>query len=87
MFAFGHYDHEAQSLLLARDAFGEKPLYYANTDFETGDPHNQYLKILAEQGIVGFAALAFFIFRRHASSTISDLPAWRRARRTALCLR
>jgi O-antigen ligase len=32
-------------------------------DFETGDPHNQFLKILAEQGIVGLAALAFFIFR------------------------
>ena len=32
-------------------------------DFETGDPHSQYLKILAEQGVVGLAALAFFIFR------------------------
>lgn len=31
--------------------------------FETGDPHNQYLKILGEQGIVGLAAFLFFIFR------------------------
>src|SRR5262249_12636079 len=32
-------------------------------DFETGGPHSQYLKILAEQGIVGFAPLVFFFFR------------------------
>jgi O-antigen ligase len=31
--------------------------------FETGDPHNQYLKILGEQGIVGLAAFLFFIYR------------------------
>ncbi len=28
MYAFGHYDSASRSLLLARDAFGEKPLYY-----------------------------------------------------------
>jgi O-antigen ligase len=28
---------------------------------ETGDPHNQYLKFQAEQGILGLAAFAFFI--------------------------
>lgn len=28
MFAFGHYDTASRTLLLARDAFGEKPLYY-----------------------------------------------------------
>ncbi|HNI06955.1 MAG TPA: asparagine synthetase B, partial [Thiobacillaceae bacterium] len=28
MFAFGHYDGASRTLLLARDAFGEKPLYY-----------------------------------------------------------
>jgi len=28
---------------------------------ETGDPHNQFLKILGEQGLVGLAALLFFI--------------------------
>jgi O-antigen ligase len=27
----------------------------------TGDPHNQFLKILGEQGLVGFAAFLFFI--------------------------
>jgi O-antigen ligase len=32
-------------------------------DFESGDPHSQYLKILGEQGVVGLAALLFFIFR------------------------
>jgi O-antigen ligase len=32
-------------------------------DFESGDPHSQYLKILAEQGIFGLAAFLFFIFR------------------------
>jgi O-antigen ligase len=32
-------------------------------NFETSDPHNQFLKILGEQGIVGLAALLFFIFR------------------------
>ena len=32
-------------------------------DFESGDPHSQYLKILGEQGIVGLAAFLFFIFR------------------------
>ncbi len=31
--------------------------------FETGDPHNQFLKILGEQGIVGLAAFLFFILR------------------------
>jgi len=31
--------------------------------FESGDPHNQYLKIFGEQGIVGLAAFLFFIFR------------------------
>jgi O-antigen ligase len=30
--------------------------------YETGDPHNQFLKIQGEQGIVGLAALLFFIF-------------------------
>ena len=29
----------------------------------TGDPHDQFLKILGEQGLVGFAALLFFIVR------------------------
>jgi hypothetical protein len=29
----------------------------------TGDPHNQFLKFLGEQGIVGLAAVLFFIFR------------------------
>jgi O-antigen ligase len=31
--------------------------------FESGDPHNQFLKTLGEQGVIGFAALLFFIFR------------------------
>jgi O-antigen ligase len=31
--------------------------------FESGDPHNQYLKIFGEQGVVGLAAFLFFIFR------------------------
>ena len=31
--------------------------------FESGDPHNQYLKVLGEQGVVGLAAFLFFIFR------------------------
>ncbi len=31
MFAFGHYDAQSQVLLLARDIFGEKPLYYIET--------------------------------------------------------
>jgi O-antigen ligase len=30
---------------------------------ETADPHNQFLKILGEQGFIGLAALLFFIFR------------------------
>ena len=30
MFAFGHYDMARQELLLARDIFGEKPLYYVD---------------------------------------------------------
>ncbi len=29
---------------------------------ETGDPHNQYLKIQAEQGILGLTAFVFFIY-------------------------
>lgn len=29
----------------------------------TGDPHNQFLKILGEQGLIGFAAFLFFIGR------------------------
>jgi O-antigen ligase len=31
--------------------------------FESSDPHNQFLKIQAEQGIIGLAALLFFILR------------------------
>ena len=31
MFAFGHYDVPRQTLLVARDLFGEKPLYYVDT--------------------------------------------------------
>jgi len=30
---------------------------------DTGDPHNQFLKILGEQGLVGLATFLFFIFR------------------------
>ncbi len=30
---------------------------------ETGDPHNQFLKIQGEQGLIGLAALLFFIIR------------------------
>jgi len=30
---------------------------------DTADPHNQFLKILGEQGLVGLAAFLFFIFR------------------------
>jgi O-antigen ligase len=30
---------------------------------ETGDPHNQYLKFQAEQGVFGLAAFLFFIWR------------------------
>jgi O-antigen ligase len=33
------------------------------TGFETGDPHNQFLKILGEQGLIGLAAFLFFIVR------------------------
>jgi O-antigen ligase len=29
---------------------------------ETGDPHNQYLKFQAEQGLFGLAAFLFFIY-------------------------
>ena len=32
MFAFGIWDDELKTLLLARDRFGEKPLYYAFGD-------------------------------------------------------
>jgi O-antigen ligase len=31
--------------------------------FETGDPHNQFMKFQGEQGIFGLAAVLFFIFR------------------------
>lgn len=31
--------------------------------FESADAHNQFLKVQAEQGIIGLAALLFFIFR------------------------
>jgi len=31
MFAFGYYDVQSRELLLARDIFGEKPLYYIDT--------------------------------------------------------
>jgi O-antigen ligase len=30
---------------------------------DTGDPHNQFLKFLGEQGIVGLAAVLFFLYR------------------------
>jgi len=32
MFAFGYYDAKNRELILARDAFGEKPLYYLETE-------------------------------------------------------
>lgn len=32
MFALGHYDVDRQELLLARDIFGEKPLYYVDNE-------------------------------------------------------
>jgi O-antigen ligase len=41
---------------------------------ETGDPHNQFLKFLGEQGIVGLAVFLFFIFR---SLTCPAAPPWR----------
>jgi O-antigen ligase len=30
---------------------------------DTGDPHNQFVKILAEQGLVGLIAMLFFLYR------------------------
>lgn len=30
---------------------------------DTGDPHNQFVKILAEQGAIGLAAMLFFLYR------------------------
>jgi O-antigen ligase len=32
-------------------------------NFETGDPHNQFMKFQGEQGVFGLAAVLFFIFR------------------------
>ena len=32
MFAFGIWDPKRQALLIARDAVGEKPLFYATSD-------------------------------------------------------
>jgi asparagine synthase (glutamine-hydrolysing) len=32
MFAFGYYDAQNREMILARDAFGEKPLYYVETE-------------------------------------------------------
>jgi O-antigen ligase len=41
---------------------------------ETGDPHNQFLKIQGEQGLLGLAAFLFFILRM---LTCSAPPPWR----------
>jgi O-antigen ligase len=33
---------------------------------DTGDPHNQFLKILAEQGVIGLVAMLFFLYQAFA---------------------
>jgi len=47
MFAFGIYDSKTQALLLARDRFGIKPLYYAHTarGFAAGSEIKQLLTL------------------------------------------
>jgi O-antigen ligase len=45
---------------------GYRPYIQGDTgwqNFETGDPHNQFMKFQGEQGIFGLAAVLFFIFR------------------------
>jgi O-antigen ligase len=45
---------------------GYRPYVQGETgwqSFETSDPHDQFLKILGEQGIMGLAAFLFFLFR------------------------
>jgi O-antigen ligase len=53
---------------------GYRPYVHGETgwqSFETSDPHNQFIKILGEQGLIGLAAFLFFIFRALASPGVS----------------
>ena len=59
-------DHPVLGVGTGGFAAGYRPYAVAATGwqaFETDDPHNQYLKIQGEQGILGLAAFLFFIFR------------------------
>jgi asparagine synthase (glutamine-hydrolysing) len=50
MFAFAIYDNQKDELLLARDAFGEKPLYYSN--FEGNFVFSSEIKAILETGLI-----------------------------------
>jgi len=51
-----------------------------------GDPHSRYLNTLTEQGIVGLAALAFFIFRV-LSCPMAPIPSFAASHRTSAASR
>ena len=67
MFAFGHYHEGKRSLLLARDAFGEKPLYYWDGPdyFIFASELSALLASGLFQGEIGQAELAAYLHFRY----------------------
>ena len=82
MFAFALWDHKNQRLLLARDRFGKKPLYYALTRDRLlfGSEIRSLLAVCAEladldtEGILNFFSFGYIPDPLTAFSRIHKLP-------------
>lgn len=72
MFAFALYDKKQQKLFLARDRFGEKPLYYAftNNTFYFASELKALLKIPELKKDIDPAALSAYLFFEYVPSPL-----------------
>jgi asparagine synthase (glutamine-hydrolysing) len=72
MFAFSIHDKKINKVLIARDFFGEKPLYYLkdNNSFIWASELKSIIKILPVKPAINKTALNFFFSTNLYSSTL-----------------